>query len=94
MTDLTAIDILIDPDEHAIERAREVNAMLLESMPQEWKLDDTHQPHITTLQRRRQPPLWRFGRVTMRGLSSSGGWLLPWALRAGRGHGSGHTWTG
>ena len=51
MTELTAIDILIDPDEHAIERAREVNAVLLESMPQGWKLDDTHQPHITTLQR-------------------------------------------
>jgi hypothetical protein len=51
MTDLTAIDVLIDPDEHAIGRAREVNAVLLESMPQGWKLDETHQPHITTLQR-------------------------------------------
>jgi hypothetical protein len=51
MTDLTAIDVLIDPDERAIERAREVNGRLLESMPQGWKLDDTHQPHITTLQR-------------------------------------------
>ncbi len=51
MSELTAIDVLIDPDEHAIGRAREVNARLLESMPQGWKLDDTHQPHITTLQR-------------------------------------------
>jgi hypothetical protein len=51
MTELAAIDVLIDPDSHAIERAREVNAKLLESMPQGWKLDDTHQPHITTLQR-------------------------------------------
>ncbi len=51
MSDLTAIDVLIDPDDRAIERAREVNAVLLESMPQGWKLDDTHQPHITTLQR-------------------------------------------
>jgi hypothetical protein len=51
MSDLTAIDVLIDPDQNAIERAREVNARLLESMPQGWKLDDTHQPHITTLQR-------------------------------------------
>ncbi len=51
MTELTAIDVLIDPDEHAIGRAREVNARLLESMPQGWKLDETHQPHITTLQR-------------------------------------------
>jgi hypothetical protein len=51
MTDLTAIDVLIDPDRHAIERARAVNARLLESMPEGWMLDDTHQPHITTLQR-------------------------------------------
>jgi hypothetical protein len=53
MSDLTAIDILIDPDEAAMNRAREVNARLLESvpLPQGWALDDTHQPHITTLQR-------------------------------------------
>jgi hypothetical protein len=51
MSDLTAIDVLIDPDSHAIERAKEVNSKLLESMPEGWKLDDTHQPHITTLQR-------------------------------------------
>jgi hypothetical protein len=51
VTELTAIDVLIDPDDNAIERARAVNARLLESMPQGWRLDDTHQPHITTLQR-------------------------------------------
>jgi hypothetical protein len=51
MTDLTAIDILIDPDDAALARAREVNARVLESMPEGWVLDDTHQPHITTLQR-------------------------------------------
>jgi hypothetical protein len=51
VTELTAIDVLIDPDEQAIERARTVNARLLESMPEGWVLDDTHQPHITTLQR-------------------------------------------
>jgi hypothetical protein len=50
MTDLTAIDILVDPDEAAIERARKVNARVLESMPG-WALDATHVPHITTLQR-------------------------------------------
>ena len=27
------------------------NARLLESLPQGWALDDTHKPHITTLQR-------------------------------------------
>jgi hypothetical protein len=51
VTGLTAIDVLIDPEPIAIERAREVNARLLESMPEGWMLDDTHQPHITTLQR-------------------------------------------
>jgi hypothetical protein len=53
MSDLTAIDILIDPDEAAMKRAREVNARLLESvpLPKGWALDDTHRPHITTLQR-------------------------------------------
>jgi hypothetical protein len=53
MSDLTAIDILIDPDETAMVRAREVNGRLLESvpLPKGWALDDTHRPHITTLQR-------------------------------------------
>jgi hypothetical protein len=51
MSDLTAIDVLINPDEATIKRAREVNARMLKSMPEGWVLDDTHQPHITTLQR-------------------------------------------
>jgi hypothetical protein len=53
MSELTAIDILIDPDDAAMQRAREVNGRLLESvpLPKGWALDDTHQPHITTLQR-------------------------------------------
>jgi hypothetical protein len=53
MSNLTATDVLIDPDEGAMERARRVNARLLESIPSPpgWVLDDTHQPHITTLQR-------------------------------------------
>jgi hypothetical protein len=53
MSELTAIDILIDPDEAAMQRARDVNGRLLESvpLPKGWALDDTHQPHITTLQR-------------------------------------------
>jgi hypothetical protein len=50
MSDMTAIDILIDPDDAAIDRARAINARLLESMPG-WELDATHVPHITTLQR-------------------------------------------
>ncbi len=51
MSELTAIDILINPDDATIKRAREVNARMLKSMPEGWVLDDTHQPHITTLQR-------------------------------------------
>jgi hypothetical protein len=51
MNQLTAIDVLLDPDDSAIERAKVVNAQMLESMPQGWALDDTHIPHITTLQR-------------------------------------------
>src|SRR5271154_1135243 len=51
MSELTAIDILINPDEETIKRAREVNARMLQSMPEGWVLDDTHMPHITTLQR-------------------------------------------
>jgi len=51
MSDLTAIDILVNPDEATIQRAPEVNARMLQSMPEGWALDDTHQPHITTLQR-------------------------------------------
>jgi hypothetical protein len=51
MGDLTAIDILINPDDAAIERARTVNARMRESVPGGFALDATHQPHITTLQR-------------------------------------------
>jgi hypothetical protein len=51
MSDLTAIDVLVDPDEATMERARAVNARMLKSLPQGWALDATHQPHITTLQR-------------------------------------------
>ena len=51
MSELTAIDVLIDPDEATIVRAREVNTRMLKSLPQGWALDDTHKPHITTLQR-------------------------------------------
>jgi hypothetical protein len=51
MSDLTAIDVLVDPDDATMERARAVNARMLQSLPQGWTLDATHQPHITTLQR-------------------------------------------
>jgi hypothetical protein len=51
MTDLTAIDILINPDENTIERARAVNARLRQSVSSGFELDATHLPHITILQR-------------------------------------------
>ena len=51
MTDLTAVDIMIQPDAAAIERARAVNARMPLSIPAGITLDDTHLPHITMLQR-------------------------------------------
>ena len=51
MSDLTAIDILVNPDEAALEHARKFNARMRQSVPDGFALDATHQPHITTLQR-------------------------------------------
>lgn len=51
MTDLTAIDILINPDETALTHAKSVNAKFRENYPDGFELDAQHVPHITTLQR-------------------------------------------
>ncbi|MFF3405423.1 hypothetical protein ACFYW8_04255 [Streptomyces sp. NPDC002742] len=51
MSDLTAVDILIEPDTDSIERARAVNRRMPLSIPAGITLDDTHLPHITMLQR-------------------------------------------
>ena len=51
MTDLTAVDIMIQPDAAAIARARVVNRRMPLSIPAGITLDDTHLPHITMLQR-------------------------------------------
>lgn len=51
MSDLTAVDILIQPDTATIERAKRVNARMPLSIPAGITLDDTHLPHITMLQR-------------------------------------------
>ena len=51
MSELTAVDIMIQPDAAAIARAREVNARMPLSIPAGITLDDTHLPHITMLQR-------------------------------------------
>ena len=47
---LTAIDILLEPDETMLTRARLDNARLLENYPEGFALDLSHIPHITVLQ--------------------------------------------
>jgi hypothetical protein len=51
VTDLTAIDILVNPDDATIRHAQQWNARMRESVPSGFALDATHEPHITTLQR-------------------------------------------
>ena len=51
MSDLTAIDILVNPDEATLQHARAWNARMRESVADGFALDASHQPHITTLQR-------------------------------------------
>lgn len=48
---LTAIDILLDPDDAMLTQATADNARLRENYPQGFALDATHTPHITVLQR-------------------------------------------
>src|SRR5262245_42636595 len=52
MSDLTAIDTLINPDASMMARAKEVNQRVLQSVPSPpgFALDEHHQPHITVLQ--------------------------------------------
>ncbi|MFD7396842.1 hypothetical protein ACFV60_17625 [Streptomyces virginiae] len=51
MNDLTAVDVLVDPDGTTLEHARAWNARMRESVPDGFALDASHRPHITTLQR-------------------------------------------
>lgn len=53
MSDLTAVDILLAPDDSLLALAHRVNARMLTSVPSPpgFALDEHHQPHITTLQR-------------------------------------------
>ncbi|MFM7236101.1 MAG: 2'-5' RNA ligase family protein [Cyanobium sp.] len=48
---LTAINVLFEPDAHAVERAKALNARLRGNYPQGFPLDQHHTPHITILQR-------------------------------------------
>jgi hypothetical protein len=48
---VTAIDILLEPDATMMKNAAAANARLRQSFPKGFALDETHQPHITCLQR-------------------------------------------
>jgi acid phosphatase (class A) len=49
--DVTAIDILLDPDATMMKHAAAVNARLRSVYPKGFALDATHRPHVTLLQR-------------------------------------------
>ncbi|MHA7777225.1 hypothetical protein [Roseibium sp. M-1] len=51
MSDLTAIDILIEPDNTALDRAAAENTRLRSQFSDGFALDARHKPHITLLQR-------------------------------------------
>lgn len=48
---LTAIDILLEPDQSMVQEAIAANTRLRQSFPKGFALDETHQPHISMLQR-------------------------------------------
>ena len=48
---LIAIDILLQPDQTMISKAKAVNARLRKNYPDGYSLDATHAPHVTLLQR-------------------------------------------
>jgi 2'-5' RNA ligase superfamily len=50
-TPTTAIDILIDPDATMLQHAEAANERLRKAYPKGFALDQTHQPHISVLQR-------------------------------------------
>ena len=49
-SDVTAIDILLEPDATMLKKCEANNARLLKEYPQGFALDETHTPHITMLQ--------------------------------------------
>jgi hypothetical protein len=50
-SDITAIDILLEPDATMLKHAEANNARLLKVYPKGFALDATHRPHITLIQR-------------------------------------------
>ena len=49
-SEVTAIDILLEPDATMLEHSADNNARLLKVFPKGFSLDATHTPHITMLQ--------------------------------------------
>jgi hypothetical protein len=49
--DVTAIDILLDPDATMIQHATAANARLLQNFPKGYTLGGAHAPHISVVQR-------------------------------------------
>jgi hypothetical protein len=49
--EVTAIDILLEPDATMLEHCKADNARLLGVFPKGFALDETHRPHITLIQR-------------------------------------------
>jgi hypothetical protein len=50
LSSIVAIDILMEPDDAMIKRAQAVNSRLLKAFPKGYSLDETHRPHLTTVQ--------------------------------------------
>jgi hypothetical protein len=46
---ITAIDILLEPDATIVQRAQAANAWLLKNFPKGYKLDAEHKPHISVM---------------------------------------------
>lgn len=51
MSDLTAIDILMLPDDTMLSRAKDLNETMRGNNPESFALDSNHTPHMTLLQR-------------------------------------------
>lgn len=51
MSDVTAIDVLLEPDATMLRQAQAANARLRQEFPKGYALDEAHQPHISCLQR-------------------------------------------
>jgi PAP2 superfamily len=49
-SDVTAIDVLLQPDDTMLQHSEANNARLLKAFPKGFALDATHSPHITMLQ--------------------------------------------